>query len=151
MDSNVILSTGSTAILCSMLLQWLKNTKLIPFLGTDANYEKANLFASAIIAGIASLGIQFAFDWDTGKYAITGDVATLAHGLWHWVTQFAVQHGFYKGAIVPVELAVKNGQLQREILEHMRRAQEVNAAGYARVIDAVRTTKPIEPVEEKGR
>lgn len=138
MDNSMILSTGSTAVLGALILQALKNSKAITFLGDGAQHAKANAVAAAVLAGLSSLGIHFAFDATAGVLTVTGlHAASVMHGLWQWVTQYVVQHLAYKSAIVPVELAVKNGRLLTDVLQALRDQQEHATVGYDRVVSAL--------------
>lgn len=121
MDTSLLLSTGSTAVIASIILQALKNSKLVSFLGTGDQHANANRIVAALFALIASLGIHYSFDVNAGTLTITGlQAASVGHALWGWATQYAVQHLFYKSSIVPVELGVKNGQLLSQLLEIQR-------------------------------
>jgi len=143
MDTSVLLSTGSTAVIASILLQALKNSKAISFLGDGDQHANANRIVAALLAGISSLGIHFAYDVNAGTLVVTGlHAANIGHVLWQWVTQYAVQHLFYKSSIVPVELAVKNGQLLHQLLEIQRTQHQAIMNGYNRVTQAGPGTGP---------
>lgn len=105
MDVNYLISAGSSAVICTLLLQWMKRSTLIPFLGVAKNFEKTNLIISIIVSGIASLGIGYTFNDQTGDLVIHGlTTANVVHNFGHWVSQWIAQHVAYKTVIVPGEL-----------------------------------------------
>lgn len=137
MDHSLILSTGAAAVLSSILLQALKNSKWVSFLGDGEQHAKMNALVAVVLAGASSLGIHYNFDATAGTLTITGlHASSIAHGIGQWAIQYAMQHGVYKSTIVPAELAVKNGQLLHQLLELQRTQHLAITSGYKRVMQA---------------
>lgn len=81
-----------------MLMQWFKDTKWVPFL--DAHTDVLNRAAAFIMAAVAAFGVHIEYDHVAGTALISGlGLASMAHGLWHWLTSVAVQELIYKGVI----------------------------------------------------
>jgi len=98
----VILSTGTSAVIIALLVQWLKTAPWFPWLSTLPGYGRINLAVSAFLAALASFGVQFAYNAEAGTLIISGlTVAGLVSGAWHWLTQLAAQHVVYQAAVAP--------------------------------------------------
>jgi len=91
-----ILSSVTAAAACSMLLDRIQKSKLIPWV--NAHSTSINLTAKLVMSGLATIGIAHA--WTP---AVTGggtlvltipSLPVIGIGLWHWFGQFAIQHGF---------------------------------------------------------
>lgn len=102
---NIYVASGTTAIFVSVAMQILKNTPFFPWL--SRNSGKVNAWLGFLVAFASSIGIAFSFDFNSAS----GDFIGKFHGnLWdvlhlagHTAVQWAMQHGFYKAAIVPAE------------------------------------------------
>src|ERR1035437_5538864 len=111
MDSGFLLTAGGTAVLSSIIIQWMKKSQLAIFdaIGTEKNKQTANLVFSVVVAFVTSLGIGYKYDAVAGILIISGlTKAGIAHGLWHWFTQWVAQHVSYKALVVPQELQAAN-------------------------------------------
>ena len=104
MDS-LTLAAGSSALISSVFLQYLKKAKWFGLMGIEPAKEKINLLISILVAGAVSLGISYKFDSDTGILVISGlTMAGISHQIWHWLLQWTAQHVSYKAFVVPSEL-----------------------------------------------
>lgn len=105
MDSGFLLTSSGIGLISSLVMQWMKKSNLFTFLGCEKMHENANLYFSIAVAFITSLGIGYKYDAVAGTVLITGlTSASLAHGVWHWGSQWVIQHVTYKQFIVPTEL-----------------------------------------------
>lgn len=129
MDSSLMLSTGSSALISALLLQYLKNAQWVPWLSIQKASQRANFCASLFMAFIVSLGIGVKFDGASGSLLITGlTAATLMHSLYHMGVQWVAQHVSYKAFVVPSELlaAIVN---QLKVLETNVQAAQIAPKG----------------------
>lgn len=105
MEPNLIVSSGATALVCALVLQALKNSKYVPWLGIDQVHQRVNFWVSVAIAAAATAGIDT--QWDPQKHSILISGLTAAN-LWHWaahgIAQWAAQHGFYKTVVAQPEM-----------------------------------------------
>lgn len=123
MDSGFILTAGGTAVLSSLIIQWMKKSELAIFdaIGTEKNKQRANLYLSIIVAFVTSIGIGYKYDGATGVLVISGlTAAGIQHGLWHWFTQWTAQHVSYKALIVPQELQAANIDVLNQLLDQLK-------------------------------
>ncbi len=107
MDSNFLLTAGGTALVSSLLIQYIKKSELTLFnaFGIEDSKSKANLTLSIIFAFFTSIGIGFKYDGTSGVLIVNGlTTAGILHGVWHWFIQWTSQHLLYKQVIVPTEL-----------------------------------------------
>lgn len=88
-SNEMISSQLGGAMLLAYLLQWAKNSKLIPFV--THHTKVINYALTGAMSLIAAVGIHYTFDPNTGAFAITGTVAGLVHGTWEWAKQWAFQ------------------------------------------------------------
>ena len=119
MDSGFLLTAGGTAVLSSIIIQWMKKSQLaiFSFLGTEKNKQKVNLYFSIFVAFITSIGIGYKYDGVSGTLVISGlTAAGIQKGLWHWFTQWVGQHVSYKAIIVPQELQAANIDVLNQLL-----------------------------------
>ncbi len=96
----LILTSGSTAVISAIVLQFLKNRNWVTFLGKEPQFQNANLIVSILIAGLTSIGITYGYNSTTGDATIV----LSTHQLWRAGLQWVAQHAAYKTAIVPTEL-----------------------------------------------
>ena len=123
MDSGFLLTAGGTAILSSVIIQWMKKSGLavFSFIGTEKNKQRANLYFSIAVAFVTSIGIGFKYDGTAGTLLLTGLTATgIQHGLWHWFTQWIGQHISYKTFVVPQELQAANIDVLNQLLDQLK-------------------------------
>jgi hypothetical protein len=90
------LSTQVTAAaVVSFLIAFLKKQQWFPWLTAES--EKANRLVAIALSGAAALGIHTTFNHATGTLVISGlTLATVTAGFWHWLSQFALTHGWFK-------------------------------------------------------
>jgi len=100
METELLTSQVTAAYIIAAMLQWLKTKAWFPFV--QENMATLNRSFAAIIAFIASIGIHYTFDAELGVLTITGlTTATILHGSWAAIQQFAMQQFMYKGVIKP--------------------------------------------------
>lgn len=86
----------------SFLLQWAKGSKYFPWF--TAETAKLNRLATIVGSGLVAVGLNYT--WDASSHTLTIanlSFATVGTGLWHWFTQYALTHGWFKatnGAVV---------------------------------------------------
>lgn len=91
-------STLAAAGLMSYFLEWLKNTKLVPFI--DASKTTLLRLCNGALAVAAALSIHYTFDSDAGTLVVTGlSVSGIIHGLWEVGKQWAFQQMAYDGIV----------------------------------------------------
>lgn len=107
-------ATGGTALLSTLAIQALKNSSWASWFNRDS--ARANFALSLFISFIATVGVHYTWDANTGTLMITGlTLAGLAHGVWSWLLQWLTQHATYKGFVVPAEtLGEIRALLQRQ-------------------------------------
>jgi hypothetical protein len=94
MQPGISTQLGAAALL-SVLLNWLKQSKLLPWITVEsAKLNRAVMIAGA---GLAALGITVHCDWATHNCTVSGlDYQTVANGVWVWFQQIAITHGWYR-------------------------------------------------------
>lgn len=81
-----------------MLIQWVKGTKLFPFV--NENTASLNRVIGWLAAGGAAIGLHLAFDSTSGTLTITGlTLTTMLHAGWDWIKSVAVQELIYQGVL----------------------------------------------------
>jgi hypothetical protein len=98
--NNEAWDTVAVSTIAVGVVQWLKNSKWIPFM--DQHTSTINRIVSWAAAFCSATGIHYTFDHGTGTLTLTG---LTVMGLWHsfgdTVKSYAVQWLIYRG--------VKNG------------------------------------------
>jgi hypothetical protein len=85
---------GAAALL-SFFLQWLKSTKYFPWI--TAETAKLNHFATIVGSGLVAIGLNVHFDKVAHVLTISNlSWAAVGAGAWHWFTQYALTHGWFK-------------------------------------------------------
>ena len=95
---NLVLSqvTGSTAVV--LFIQWLKDSKMVPFINGDT--AALNRMVAVVMAMLTASGMHFAFDSSDGVLTITGlHAANVVHFLWESMKAFSTQYLIYKGVL----------------------------------------------------
>ena len=104
---NEVLDTLSASAISVAIIQWLKNTKLIPFMGQHTS--GINRIVAWVMAFLAGTGIHYQFDHATGTLTLTGlTVATILHTGGDTIKSYALQWLVYRGVkpgLVPTEAA----------------------------------------------
>jgi hypothetical protein len=81
-----------------MLVQWLKTTKLVPFI--NAHSAGVNRVVAWAMATGTALGLHIAFDSSTHTLVVTGlSAAVILHGAWDVVQNIAMQELVYHGVL----------------------------------------------------
>ncbi len=108
---------GSAAVVTT-LLQLVKNSTWFPWVNRET--PRINAALSVLAAGLTAFGLSFdgTFDDSTGAFTLgfNGTIAGVVDGLAHWVGQWATQQAFYKGFIVPAEVAGETRAILKEAL-----------------------------------
>lgn len=96
--TNELVSTISASAMAVSIVQWAKNTKLIPFM--DQHTAGMNRFVGWMAAFLSATGIHYQFNHDTGTLTLTGlTAAALAHTTWDTVKSYAFQWLVYRGVV----------------------------------------------------
>ena len=112
--SSQIVSQLTSAALVVYALQWLKRSKLFPWI--TAETTTLNRWVGAAAAGLSAIGIHLAFTATAGtpgSYVITVTGLTLPnvlHGVWHWANQYALQQITYDAVTSKAVTAVPAGK-----------------------------------------
>lgn len=90
------LSTNvAVAAVITFFIQQLKQSRFFPWI--TAETVKINRVVAIILSGLATLGVHFVCSKTDHSCTVTWvDWTTVAVGLWHWLVQFVVTHGWYK-------------------------------------------------------
>lgn len=103
--NTILAPVVGTAVVSSLVIQWLKKSHWFTFLSTEAQSQKANLVFSIIVAIITSLGITFTYNSVNHQVIIDGlDPASMFSLGIHAFGQWIAQHVAYKTVVVPSEL-----------------------------------------------
>ncbi len=93
-----IVSTITASAMAVSIVQWLKNTKLVPFM--DQHTAGINRIVGWVFATISAFGLHYTYDSATGTLTLTGlTVAALSHSIWDVVKSYAFQKLIYAGVI----------------------------------------------------
>ncbi len=117
MEPQELLSTQiAVAYLTSNLLKVLKYQKWFPLMAQEA--KVLNRIFAGFVAFVAAIGVHWTFDMTTGTMIITGlTMAGIAHAIWAWFEQFALQQGVFKLIVQPEEVRQQNtGELPKTSL-----------------------------------
>lgn len=80
------------------VIQWLKNTKLIPFI--NHNSAALNRAVAWLMAFISAIGLHYTWDSGTGTLTLTGLTATaIGTTLWATIKSYAFQVLIYRGIV----------------------------------------------------
>jgi len=98
MNVNDLLSTLTASTLTVSIIQWLKATKLVPFINQhSAGLNRTLGWVSAFATGA---GIHYTFNHDAGVLTITGlSAGVIIHTATVTAKQYAVQWLIYKGVV----------------------------------------------------
>ena len=103
-----VLSQLTAAAVTVYALQALKTARWFPWVKQET--AGLNRLLSALGALISAVGVHFAFDAAqnaNGTYVVTitgATVGNIAHGVWHWMNQFALQQIAYDGVVSKTSL-----------------------------------------------
>ena len=90
--SHLVGSQLASAALLAYLLQWVKNSNLVPWVSEHT--KGINRAITGVLSLIAAIGVHYTFDSATGVLTIGGLTAgSIVSGLWSWISQWAFQQG----------------------------------------------------------
>ena len=96
--SNELVSTVTASAMSVAVIQWMKNTKLVPFM--DQHSSGLNRFIGWLAALLSATGIHYTFNHDTGTLTLTGlTVMGLTHTAWDTTKSYAFQWLVYRGVV----------------------------------------------------
>ena len=103
------------AVVFGYVLHFLKISKKVPWI--DFTTTWLNVVIRAVLSGIGTLGITWSWaaaTAGTGHQLMVNVPAgsAIAVGLWHWVVQYGIQHGFEGVLQVMTQLA----EIARQLL-----------------------------------
>lgn len=94
MDEQLITSQLASAALMVYLLQWVKRSRLIPWV--TEHTKGLNRMLNAMLAMAAAVGIHYHFDAEAGQLVISGLYGqSIAQGVWEWSKQWAFQQASF--------------------------------------------------------
>jgi hypothetical protein len=95
---NEIVSSVTASAMAVAVIQWLKNTKWVPFINQYSS--TLNRVLGWAIAAISAAGLHYNYESATGTLTLTGlTAATLTHSLWETTKSYALQWLIYKGIV----------------------------------------------------
>lgn len=94
----VVLDQITAAGLIVMLVQWVKNTKYIPWVN---NHSAAiTRIISWGAAFFTALGVHYIYDKEAGTLLFTGlGFTAILASLWHWASSVVAQELIYRGVV----------------------------------------------------
>ena len=93
-----VMSTITAGGMAVAVIQWLKETKWLPFINEHS--AGINRLVAAIAACISAIGLHWAFDASEGVLTITGlHWANIGHSAWDVFKSYVLQWLMYKGVI----------------------------------------------------
>ena len=96
--SNIVLAQITSSAVIAYGLEMLKKWNKIPWI--NQNTKRINRIVSAILSGVAALGIHMQFNSEAGTLMITGlCLPCIVHGMWDWARSWVVTQLVYDGAI----------------------------------------------------
>lgn len=96
--SSEILSTFTASAMVVSVIQWLKNTKWVPFVNQHS--AGLNRVLSWLAAFVSGVGIHYHYDATVGALTITGLTAgAIVHTGWDATQQYAAQWLIYRGIL----------------------------------------------------
>lgn len=92
---NQLQTNVAVAAVLSFLMQKLKSSRFCPWM--TAETAKLNRIVAIVLSGLATLGIHVVCSKVNHSCTVTWvDWTTIVGGLWQWLAQFVVTHGWYK-------------------------------------------------------
>jgi hypothetical protein len=104
-----LILTGSTALLVSMVIQYLKNASWFPWLSRET--EKLNRTVGIVAAFLTTAGVHWGYNAATDTLNIIG-----LHSLWLTVQHWVAQQTIYKQFIVLPEAQGEIRAINRNVL-----------------------------------
>lgn len=91
-SGQMITSQLAGAALLAYLLQWVKRSKLVPWVSEHT--KTINYALTGLLSLIAAVGIHYQYDATAGTLTIGGlHASSIFHGLVEWIKQWAFQQG----------------------------------------------------------
>lgn len=93
MDPNLLLTYVTSGAACAYILRLLQKWNKTPWINEYTG--QINIAIRAILSFIATVGISY--QWDAKAHVLTiGNLEwnVIGVGLWHWLGQYAMQHGW---------------------------------------------------------
>lgn len=82
-------------VIVSYVIEWLKTSNRVPWLHDYS--DRLNRIVSAVLAIVASLGIQYTYDATTGTLVLSGlTLSSLVPVAWEAIKQFVANEVAYK-------------------------------------------------------
>lgn len=98
--TNELLSTLTGATMVVSIIEWVKNTKVVPFI--NRNSTALNRVVSWVGAFLAGTGIHYTFNQDAGVLTISGlSAGVIFHTALITTKQYALQWMLYRGVVKP--------------------------------------------------
>lgn len=96
--NELVLDQVTAAGLIVMFIQWLKNTKWIPWINNHTALATRLISWSAALA--TATGVHYMFDQEAGTLLFTGlSLTTIMAALWHWISSIVAQELIYRGVV----------------------------------------------------
>lgn len=92
----------TTSAMTVAVIEWLKNTKLVPFMSQHT--AALNRTVAWLAAFCTGTGIHYQFDATAHSLTITGlSLAVIGHAVWDTTKSYAFNWMLYKGIIKPAQ------------------------------------------------
>lgn len=110
MDPNLFFTQLTAGAALAYLLRILQKWNKVSWINDHTT--GISIFVRACLSFFATIGIGWTWNGVEHSLTITGlSAAVLAHGLWHWFGQYALQHGwgqiFNVGTVSTISAPVK--------------------------------------------
>jgi hypothetical protein len=94
----IVLDQITAAGLIVMIVQWLKNTKWVPWVNEHSAF--VTRFVSWTAAFGVATGIHYMYDREAGTLLFTGlSLTTVLTSFWHWLSSIVAQELIYRGVV----------------------------------------------------
>lgn len=95
---DLVLDQVTAAGLIVMLVQWVKNTKLVPWINNHTALATRILSWAAAFA--TATGVHYMYDKEQGTLLFTGlTLSAVASSTWHWISSIVAQELIYRGVV----------------------------------------------------
>jgi hypothetical protein len=117
-EANLLITSGSSAIFFSVVMQGLKKANWFPWINTTT--ERLNRIIGIVAAMALSAGIHASYHYGeagTLIFTLTGfTLVNIKAFVGHAIGQWTAQHGFYKIFVVPPELQAATLNVLKQLL-----------------------------------
>jgi len=80
----------------SSVIGAVKRSSWFPWIHAES--AKINRAVMIVLSGLGTIGVHFTYNREAGSLLITGvTAAAILSGVWHWIVQCFITHGWYKG------------------------------------------------------